>query len=898
MGATTAGTGAGAVALLAGVGMAIAGGFLLPGTAPDAAASVGARVPVPATASGDAGRGVPVASIPVAFVENAGQWDARAQYGARVRGATAFVAGNSLVLASASPSADGGTVTASASVVFAGARDDLRFRGDAELAGRVNYLVGSDEATWHRGIGTWSSLRCDDAWPGIDVTLGISGRSVEYGFRIAAGADASAVSLEFPGARRVFVDPLGDLVVESAAGVMRHSRPIAWQTVEGDRRTVAVAFAPAPRGRVGIALGTHDVSLPVVVDPTVDFASYFGGGDEDDIKGVALASDGDLLLVGVTESLDLPVTGGVYSGTKSALRDAFVTRVQAGGGSLVWSTFLGGNQGDHGLCLAYSAAQGLIGVGGKTNSTDFPVAGTPFQGALAGADDGFLVLIDAASGSSLTYASYYGDTGADSINDVEVVYDPFADDELWMAAGTVSGGTMDFSTLAYPSPNNSFGGGVSDAFLAGVSGAGAVTRVGGYFGGSGDDAALGLAANSTGGLADSRVWFTGFTTGGLPVSSFGYQISYQGGASDAYLQVMTLTSGGGAFLSSDFTYLGGTGADTGTDVVLDALGRPHVCGGTTSTGFPQVNSLFTHRGGTDIFLARFADATAIASLQYSTLIGGSGSESAARAAIDLSGAIYMTGRTTTAPTDFNTLPITGAGSDGTLGGSADAFLLKIQPLTNSIRYLTYLGGASDETGQGIAVSAVGLCAVGGFTNSVAFPTVAAYDASYNGGVKDGFFAQVSTTSIALTLTSGRIDEFKDAPAGPGPNKDQFIAKGKYTGALTFTPASDAFHVVVGPVDQLHAVNIPAGSPGWSGTGAKHTWKGTVLGRLWNVQLDTAKKTFCVKITKTNFDAGDGLNPSDAVVVILEPGTSEGTNVSLWPDAGVFSSRADMVLVNP
>ena len=96
--------------------------------------------------------------------------------------------------------------------------------------------------------------------------------------------------------------------------------------------------------------------------------------------------------------------------------DAFLTKLNASGSGLVYSTYLGGTGDDLAIGVALDAS-GNAYVAGRTTSTDFPVAGTPFQGTSGGGTDAFVAKLNpAASGAaSLVYATYLGGSGDERV---------------------------------------------------------------------------------------------------------------------------------------------------------------------------------------------------------------------------------------------------------------------------------------------------------------------------------------------------------------------------------------------------------------------------------------------------------------------------------------------------
>ena len=207
------------------------------------------------------------------------------------------------------------------------------------------------------------------------------------------------------------------------------------------------------------------------------------------------------------------------------------------------------------------------------------------------------------------------------------------------------------------------------------------------------------------------------------------------------------------------TNLGGALGDSATDVEADASGAAVVVGSTSSTNFPTANALdATPNGASDVFVAKLnAAGTA---LVYSTYLGGTAADAANGVDLDASGNVYVTGSTSS--TNF---PTANAIQAARAGGS-DAFVAKLAANGSGLIYSTYLGGAAEDVGRGIAVDGSGRAHVGGETRSSGFPVTAptAADATFGGGTcptateaarpcRDGFVTVVNAAGSALDYSS-------------------------------------------------------------------------------------------------------------------------------------------------
>ena len=329
-------------------------------------------------------------------------------------------------------------------------------------------------------------------------------------------------------------------------------------------------------------------------------------------------------------------------------------------------------------------------------------------------DAGVPLVID----PELAWSTYLGGSGYDVSWGVDVD----ASGNVVVAGQTYSNGWVSggFDT--------SFKGSYNDAFVAKLSHSGEHIWST-YLGGSGWDEAYSVAVDASGdvvatGTTDSSGWVSG-----------GFDTSYNGGT-DAFLVRL---SSSGAHLWS--TYLGGSGTQWGMGVDLDASGYAVVVGYSTSGNWVSGGFDVTYNGGTyDAFVARLSPSGVHT---WSTYLGGSDSDYALGVAADASGNVLVTGGTCSSGWV--------SGSFDTIfnGGASDAFVVKLAPSGAHI-WSAYLGGSSDDQGQGVAVDASGNVVVTGDTRSGGW-VYGGFDTILSGN-GDAFVAKLSPTGAHIWST--------------------------------------------------------------------------------------------------------------------------------------------------
>jgi hypothetical protein len=363
-----------------------------------------AEVPLRARVAAAYGR------LPLSFEPNVGQSDAHVRFLARSAGATVFFTPAEAVLALAGRRASADRVLR---LRFPGAHDPV-LRGVGRLPGTSNYFLGGDRTHWRVGVPTYARVRYGHLWPGIDASFYGRGSRLEYDLKLVVGADPARIALRFVGAHAERIGARGELLLTLAGGtVVRGLAPVAYQLAGGTRREVASRFVLAG-GVARIALGKYDHRLPLTVDPMLVYSTYLGGSGDDYGDGIAVDSAGNAYITGSTTSTNFPTSNALHASCADSsgcsAGDAFVTKLNAAGTALVYSTYLGGPGADYGSGIAVDSS-GDAYITGSTGG-GFPVTNSAEQGTFGGNTDAFVTKLDAAG--ALVYSTYLGGSGYDS----------------------------------------------------------------------------------------------------------------------------------------------------------------------------------------------------------------------------------------------------------------------------------------------------------------------------------------------------------------------------------------------------------------------------------------------------------------------------------------------------
>ena len=661
-----------------------------------------------------AGLAVPEVSLAplrtLAFEPNEGQTNTSVKFTARAPQATLWLtSGGATLSTSAGPGPESGRVVLK--LRFEGANRAPRIEGEDLRPGVSNYFLGRDPGRWRTGVKQFGKVRYRNIYPGIDIVFYGNPESLEYDWIVQPGADPANIRLRFDGADSIAEDARGDLVVKIAGVEIRNRKPRIYQRDGQCDHLVDGRYVLLGARQAGFVINGYDRAKALVIDPVLTYATFLGGSGGDFAAGIARDTQGNLILAGSTNSSNFPTKAGLFPGLTNAADVAFVAKInpaESGANSLIWSTFLGGSYNDQAAAVALDSS-GNIYVTGETFSSNFPLKNA-FQSSFSTAAN-----CTDSSGNANTCAHAF-----------------------------VSKFSADGKTLLYSS----------------------------YLGGTNQDEAFGIAVDASGNAyVTGQTFSTDFTTSGSV-----YQNS-QKGSGDAFLS--KVSPGGGSLVYS--TYFGGTGTDAGNAIIATSSGIVYVVGGTSSSDLPTTSNAYQAKlsGTTDTnaFLAKFdLSQSGTQQLTYSTYLGGTnGATFASAVTLDSAGMVYLTGAT-----NSQAFPVSSGAYEKTFGGQltntngtegvGDAFVTELNPSVQGsaqLVYSTYLGGALNDQGVGIAVDSKGRITVAGQTNSVAFPTTGSAFQKVNDGSSPsdkGFIARLdpsqsgSKSLIYSTYLGGSLSD--------------------------------------------------------------------------------------------------------------------------------------------
>lgn len=779
------------------------------------------------------------------------------------------------------------------------------------LTQRSNYLIGRDQSKWITDIPNFRRVRFANVYPGIDVVYYGHGNELEHDFVVAPGADPASIRMTFSGADSITAASDGSLELHTPGGSITWKKPELYQASTGGPRRIDGRYRIENGNSVRFETGVYDTKRPLVIDPAIAYATYFGGGSSESAARVAVDAAGNSYITGGTADASFQLSSGVFSSSpgNAYAGDAILVKFAADGKSVVYTTHIGGTDTDLGLGIAVDSSSNVY-LTGVTLSTDFPVTGNAFQkNPVNGSDPAncFVTKLN-ASGNALVYSTLLGGSSAEMCTGIGVD----SGGNAYVTGGTASKNfpTVNAFQSAQAVSTDLF---TLDAFVSKISADGSRLIYSTYVGGSKNDAAAAIAVDSNG-----NAYITGGTTSSdFPVTGGSFQTRFSGAGGqrigffamgDAF--VMKLDPSGRQVYS---TYLGGSRDDAGLGIAIDAAGNAYIGGSTLSSDFPLKGAFQTSNkgpGGENNFIAGDGFVAKLnpqgTALLYSSYLGGSKDDRVAGIAVDANGNAFVTGNTLS--TDF---PVTSDARQASFGGQAldsfrtgDAFFAQISP-AGALAYSTYIGGSGSEWGVGVAVDSQGAVTVSGGTNSFNFPTTSGVvQGAYGGGSPDvnpggdAFvvkFGAVPTLSISAVVNAasyaggavspGEIVTLTGVGIGPDTLQNYSIASGRFATQVANTRV--LFDEVPAPIIYVSAkqtaVVVPYAVAGKTQTQVVVEYNGvrsaaktvTVAQAVPGLFSADASGSGQGAILNQNYSYNSSTNPAPKGSAVLLFGTGEG-----------------------
>ena len=716
--------------------------------------------------------------LPMVFEPNQGQTDSQVKFLVHGSNYGLFLTANEAVLALHKSPKEVSVLR----MALAHANANAQVHGADKLPGKSNYLIGNDPAKWHQNIPQFAKVRYQDVYPGVDlVYYGNQGR-LEYDLEVAPNADPHQVAVQFPGTRKLSLNQQGEVVIATGDGDVRLHAPTIYQRIGDEQRPVDGRFVLRSANEVGFEIADYDHTRALVIDPVLVYSTYLGGTGAEACSAItntgvpqsrcpAIAVDAaaSAYIAGSTTSTNFPTVSGstftppapVFQASLNGTANVYVTKLDSTGSAILFSTYVGGNGVDLPGGIAVDASFN-VDITGTTTSSNFPThSGLQNTPVSAGAH-AFVTQVQ-SDGTALVYSTYLSGNGTETGTGIGIDYRS----HVVYVTGTTS--SNNFPVFPNPGAFQTAPKATNQFFLTSID----TTLAGNlsllystYLGGS--SPSTGVAQG--GGIAvDINSTTPGvYITGGTDFVDMPATNSFQPykAAKDVFLAKFTFFPKqiNSTPTLTYLTYLGGSGDDVGMGVAVDNSFIAYVVGSTTSTDFGQPTTTGTpafqgtNGGGTDAFVAKVqpctvsCSATSTVQLLYFTYLGGSGTDVGTDIAVD-----GVQGARITGYTNSPNLPIINPLSTfgSALNGGMDAFVARIDTTatsaTASSYSSSYLGGAANDAGTGIAVDPTSNVYVAGETASLNFPTVTPLQSGLS-GTSDAFISKIGP-KVSFTMVA-------------------------------------------------------------------------------------------------------------------------------------------------
>lgn len=669
----------------------------------------------PATQSGPYSAAMKTEGLPIGFEPNVKQADARYKFLVHQNGLTIGFLDHSieLMLASKTGSADVLGITFDGSQISAASPEKL-------LPGRVNYLRGSDPVSFLRNIPTYARVRYASLYPGTDLIFYGNGSRLEHDFVLAPGADPRAIALRFTGMRDLQLTRGGDLLVHTTHASIDFHRPFAYQQTSKGKVGVAIAYR-VRNDRASFELGKYDRSLPLIIDPVLDYSTFLADAA---INTAFIATDaaGNTYITSLVFDPTYPTTLGSLQPTCASCStepDVVITKLSADGSSQVYSTFLGGSDLDQPLGITVDSNGNAIVVG-STQSTDFPVKNPASTPTVVAGDSSAFVSSLSADGSALNYSTLLG--SGFNVSATSVAVDSTGD-------AYVTGDTSDATFPVTPGAlhavqNNTTGGGDPLVFLSKFLPTGALSYsalVGDaepQGGGAGPEGAASVAVDPSG-----NAYIYGRAGTLWPITPGVFQPTITAPSTEATF-VSKVAPDGGSLVYSTFV---GDGFQS-LSIVLDSTGQAILSGFGPNFGYPVTPDarvgVFPQLFNNGWLTKLNASGTA---LVYSSFLTG-GDLSPSQMTLDGSGNIWIVGRT--ADFQFPLVHPFMSALPSAQFSSSTGFIMEFDSTGKQLLFSTYFGSTTESSGvQAVAADGAGKIHVAGIANNTLPTTAGAFHPS-------------------------------------------------------------------------------------------------------------------------------------------------------------------------
>jgi len=529
-----------------------------------------------------------------------------------------------------------------------------------------------------------------NVWNGIAITYDVPSAGIlRSTYHVSVGADPSQIRLMYN--TPVQLNATGDLIFSTTTGTLTASAPIAWQEINGKHFPVDVRFVLSEQsggGEVSFQIGAYDHDHDLIIDPTFTWNTFMGGIGNDTPCVIVTDNSGNIYVTGNSDrTWGTPVTA--FAGSN----DAFVANFNSNG-ELQWNTFLGGTGNDYGYGIVLDSSGNIYITGYSERTWGSPVVG------YSGNADAFAARL--SNTGSLQWLTFMGSLYNDYAYGIDVDNNGFV---------YVTGN----SGYTWGSPLVPFSGGNTDATLVKLNSATGARQWNTFLGGDHNDFGRAIILDDSG-----DVYLIGNSEGtwGTPVTPF------NGTGNEGFAAKVNGQTGARVWN----TFIGGAASsDRCQAFALDSTGNIYITGSSSTSWGSPLNAF---SGVQDAFVIRLNNNGA---LQWSTFMGGTGTDIGRGIGVDNRGYIYVTGNSNA----------TWGSPANPFAGNNDAFISRLS--NNGIRqWNSFMGGLNSDIAYGLSIAPTGRAYITGSSLSTWGSPLTPFS-----GSTDGFIATIDMSGMVI-----------------------------------------------------------------------------------------------------------------------------------------------------
>lgn len=577
---------------------------------------------------------------------------------------------------------------------------------------------------------SYNYITYKNIYKAIDLKYYFKDGQLKYDYIIQPNNDYKKIRIKIKGAKKIYLNKSGDLIISTPYGNISEKKPVAYQ----NGKSLSACWIIS-HDTLSFNVDNVDYKHTLTIDPLIRlWGTYNGGTGQDLIYYSKTDISNNLYVSGYTNSTSNIATIGTFQNTfggqgTPVWGDAFIAKYNSSGVK-IWSTYYGGNSSDFGSMINIDASGNvyLVGASLSTNTTAIATIGAHQSNYGGGTNTGDAFIVKFDSNGLRLWGTYYGGTGDDYADGATL-------DNLGNLYVTgVTSSTASNIIATFGSHQQTYGGGSNDAFLIKFDSNG--NRLwGSYYGGSGSDNGLGCNFDSFG-----NILISGYTTSTNNISTSGaHQINFSGGSTFGDGFFAQFNASGNRLYG---TYYGGAGEDYIGNVITNTVGDIFISGSSSTNTGLTITTLGSYQsvyggGSYDLFLAKFNSSLI---RQWGTYYGGGGNDEMGYCAVSNNG-VFLSGRTTSASQFALTTPCSHQTIYG--GGFSDACLAKFDFSGNRI-WSTLYGRFGVEDSPGISCNQINHIYLTGGTNSsggTSIATPASQQPTFGGGFSDGFIVK-------------------------------------------------------------------------------------------------------------------------------------------------------------